>query len=66
MTMPHHALEIVLTRPLCPAALLRAARVLPLAANHDATRLMALVSAKTPTGPPAGCATGSAHGCRST
>ncbi|KUO07206.1 hypothetical protein AQJ58_36315 [Streptomyces sp. DSM 15324] len=48
MTMPHHALEIVLTRPLTPAALLRAARVLPLAANHDATRLMALVPAKTP------------------
>jgi hypothetical protein len=46
--MPHHALEIVLTRPLAPAALHRAARVLPLAANRDATRLMALVHAKTP------------------
>lgn len=46
--MPHHALEIMLTRPLSPAALLRAARVLPLAANRDATRLMALVQAKTP------------------
>ncbi|MCX5063848.1 MULTISPECIES: hypothetical protein [unclassified Streptomyces] len=46
--MPHHALEIVLTRPLPPAALHRAARVLPLAANHDATRLMALIPAKTP------------------
>ncbi|MFI5680057.1 hypothetical protein [Streptomyces cellulosae] len=48
MTMPHHALEILLTRPLSSAALHRAARVLPLAANHDATRLMALVHAKTP------------------
>ncbi|MFI8076249.1 hypothetical protein ACIF85_47255 [Streptomyces sp. NPDC086033] len=47
MTMPHHALEIMLTRPLPPASLHRAARVLPLAANHDATRLMALVEAKT-------------------
>jgi len=46
--VPHHALEITLTRPLSPAALHRTARVLPLAANHDATRLMALVSAKTP------------------
>ncbi|AVV46759.1 hypothetical protein C6376_40925 [Streptomyces sp. P3] len=48
MTMPHHALEITLTRPLSPTALHRAARVLPLAANHDATRLMALMPAKTP------------------
>lgn len=48
MTMPRHALEIVLTRPLSRSAVHRAARVLPLAANHDATRLMALVSAKTP------------------
>ena len=47
MTMPHHALEITLTRPLSPAALYRAVRVLPLAANHDATRAMALVHAKT-------------------
>ncbi|MGW1055346.1 hypothetical protein [Streptomyces sp. NPDC002521] len=46
--MPHHALEITLTRPLSPAALRQAARVLPLAANHDTTRLMALVPAKTP------------------
>ncbi len=46
--MPHHALEIALTRPLSPAALHRAARMLPLAANHDATRLIALVHAKTP------------------
>jgi hypothetical protein len=47
MTMPHHALEIVLTRPLAQAELRDAARVLPLAANHNATRLMALVHAKT-------------------
>ncbi|MCW8121838.1 hypothetical protein [Streptomyces anthocyanicus] len=48
MTMPHHALEILLTRPLAPAELRDATRVLPLAANHDTTRLMALVRAKTP------------------
>jgi hypothetical protein len=48
MTMPHHALEITLTHPLSPAALHQAARVLPLAANHDATRLIALMPAKTP------------------
>ncbi|MFJ8062921.1 hypothetical protein [Streptomyces sp. NPDC096142] len=46
--MPHHALEITLTRPLPPPALHRAVRLLPLAANHDATRLMTLVPAKTP------------------
>lgn len=46
--MPHHALEITLTRPLSPAALHHATRVLPLAANHDATRLIALMPAKTP------------------
>ncbi|WP_282689863.1 MULTISPECIES: hypothetical protein [unclassified Streptomyces] len=46
--MPHHALEITLTRPLPPPVLYRATRLLPLAANHDATRLMALVPAKTP------------------
>lgn len=45
--MPHHALEITLTRPLAPAELRHAARVMPLAANHDTTRLMALVPAKT-------------------
>ncbi|MFJ9011507.1 hypothetical protein [Streptomyces canus] len=48
MTVPHHALEITLTRPLSTSTLRRAARELPLAANHDATRLMALVPAKTP------------------
>ncbi|MER7968183.1 hypothetical protein ABTX35_04050 [Streptomyces sp. NPDC096080] len=46
--MPHHALEITLTRPLPPPVLNRACRLLPLAANHDGTRLMALVAAKTP------------------
>ncbi|MCX5602958.1 hypothetical protein OOK29_32965 [Streptomyces phaeochromogenes] len=48
MTMPHHALEIALTRPLAPAELRHAARVMPLAANYDTTRLMALPRAKTP------------------
>ncbi|MEU0073780.1 hypothetical protein ABZ027_30160 [Streptomyces sp. NPDC006332] len=48
MTVPHHALEITLTRPLSASALRRAARELPLAANHNATRLMTLVAAKTP------------------
>ncbi|GHH30418.1 hypothetical protein [Streptomyces lanatus] len=46
--MPHHALEITLTRPLTPAELHHAARAWPLAANHDATRLMALTGGKTP------------------
>ncbi|WP_332880952.1 hypothetical protein [Streptomyces sp. NBC_00564] len=46
--MPHHALEITLTRPLTPVELHDAARTWPLAANHDATRLIALMSAKTP------------------
>jgi hypothetical protein len=46
--MPHHALEITLTRPLRPAELRQSAQAWPLAANHNATRLMALVDAKTP------------------
>ncbi len=46
--MPHHALEVTLTHPLSRNALRRAARELPLAANHDTTRLMTLVPAKTP------------------
>ncbi|WP_407109574.1 hypothetical protein ACE1N8_00205 [Streptomyces sp. DSM 116494] len=46
--MPHHALEIILTRPLNPAELDAACRRMPLAASHDATRLMTLVPAKTP------------------
>ncbi|MFD9280265.1 hypothetical protein ACFWD7_23675 [Streptomyces mirabilis] len=48
MTMPHHALDITLTRALTPAELHQAARTMPLAANHDTTRLLALVRAKTP------------------
>ncbi|MFF4734180.1 hypothetical protein ACFY3M_55460 [Streptomyces mirabilis] len=48
MTMPHHALDITLTRPLAPAELHQATRTMPLAANHDATHLLALVPAKTP------------------
>ncbi|MGW4786762.1 hypothetical protein [Streptomyces sp. NPDC004230] len=44
--MPHHALEVTLTRPLTTDELHHAARTWPLAANHDATRLMALMSAK--------------------
>ncbi|MEU9382491.1 hypothetical protein AB0D38_16555 [Streptomyces sp. NPDC048279] len=46
--MTDHALEITLTRSLTPEALCHASRVMPLAASHDATRLMALVRAKTP------------------
>ncbi|MFG2351514.1 hypothetical protein [Streptomyces phaeochromogenes] len=48
MTMPHHALDITLTRPLTPAELRQVTRTMPLAANHDATHLLALVRAKTP------------------
>ncbi|MEU5633630.1 hypothetical protein ACH47C_31325 [Streptomyces rishiriensis] len=46
--MAHHALEITLTRPLAAAELHHAARTMPLAPNHDSTRLMTLVRAKTP------------------
>ncbi|MFK4156992.1 hypothetical protein ACI2LV_34095 [Streptomyces fungicidicus] len=46
--MPRHALEITLTRPANPTELDAACRTMPLAANHDTTRLMALVPAKTP------------------
>ncbi|MEV5513913.1 hypothetical protein AB0L50_13430 [Streptomyces flaveolus] len=45
--MPHHALEIQLTRPARPAELRAAARSIPLAANSDTTRLMALSPGKT-------------------
>ncbi|NEB04229.1 hypothetical protein [Streptomyces sp. SID13726] len=48
MTMPHHALDIALTRPLTPAELRQATRTMPLAANHDATHLLAVARAKTP------------------
>ncbi|MER7202834.1 hypothetical protein CG723_40870 [Streptomyces sp. CB01635] len=44
----HHAVEITLTRPATHDELAHAARTLPLAANHDATRLMTVVHAKTP------------------
>ncbi|MFF3403538.1 hypothetical protein ACFYW6_34215 [Streptomyces sp. NPDC002659] len=46
--MPHHALEITLTQPATQAELTRAVRVMPLAANHDRTRLMAVTKAKNP------------------
>nr|WP_228472876.1 hypothetical protein [Streptomyces cyaneochromogenes] len=45
--MPNHALEITLTRPLTSVELRHAAQAWPLAANHNATRLMALADAKT-------------------
>src|SRR5689334_4096667 len=48
MTMPFHALDVTLTRALTPADFRRAVRTMPLAANHDTTRLLALVRAKTP------------------
>ncbi|MFB6674316.1 hypothetical protein ACFCWG_18310 [Streptomyces sp. NPDC056390] len=44
----HHAVEITLTRPATHAELARATRTLPLVASHDATRLTAVVYAKTP------------------
>ncbi|MEV6395906.1 hypothetical protein AB0M39_14185 [Streptomyces sp. NPDC051907] len=44
--MSHHALEIALARPATRAELVRAARVMPIAANRDATRLMTLAKAK--------------------
>ncbi|MFF5985397.1 hypothetical protein ACFY78_41880 [Streptomyces olindensis] len=46
--MPHHALEITLTHSLTQAQLVAVSRTMPLAANHDATRLMALVKANNP------------------
>lgn len=46
--MPHHALDVTLTRALTPAELHRAARAMPLATNHDTIRLLALVRARTP------------------
>jgi hypothetical protein len=46
--MPHHALEITLTRPATQAELARAARIMPLAANCDRTRLMTVAKAKNP------------------
>lgn len=46
--MPLYAVEVTLTRPATPAELARASQALPLAANHDATRLMAVVKAGNP------------------
>ncbi|MFI1487995.1 hypothetical protein [Streptomyces sp. NPDC020747] len=46
--MPYHALELTLTRSLTTAELQQTARTMPLAANHDATRVMTVVRAKTP------------------
>ncbi|WP_413755051.1 hypothetical protein [Streptomyces sp. MMBL 11-3] len=45
--MPLHALDITLTRPLTPAETRQTSRTMPFAANHDATRLLTLVHAKT-------------------
>ncbi|MFJ8010607.1 hypothetical protein [Streptomyces fagopyri] len=45
--MPHYALDITLTRTLPPAQLHHVAPTMPLAANHDATRLLPLVRAET-------------------
>ncbi|WP_189880032.1 hypothetical protein [Streptomyces bluensis] len=44
----HHAVEIVLTRPLTAGELKRAGRSVPLAANADRTRLMAVQRAYSP------------------
>lgn len=43
--MPHHALEILLTRPVTDAELTRARAGMALGVNHDGTRLMALSEA---------------------
>lgn len=43
-----HAIEILLTRPATDGELDRARRTVPLAANRDRTRLMAVHPAKTP------------------
>lgn len=44
----HHVVEILLTRPVTHSELRRASRALPLGANSDGTRLMAVHPAKTP------------------
>lgn len=44
----HHAIEITLTRPATPYELRSARRAVPLGANTDRTRLLALQRAKTP------------------
>ncbi|MET8205897.1 hypothetical protein ABZT51_07575 [Streptomyces sp. NPDC005373] len=43
-----HALEVTLTRSATYNELAHATRTMPLAPNHDASRLMALMDAKTP------------------
>ena len=45
---PHHAIEVNLTRPATTAELHRACRTVPLAANAERTRLMAMQRAKSP------------------
>ncbi|MFF8536942.1 hypothetical protein ACF07B_34110 [Streptomyces sp. NPDC015532] len=44
----HHAIEITLSRPATHCELRRACRAVPLGANTDHTRLLALQRAKTP------------------
>jgi hypothetical protein len=46
--MPHHAVEIILTRPVTSGELRHARRGVPLAASADRTRLMAVHSARSP------------------
>ncbi|MFF7279091.1 hypothetical protein [Streptomyces griseorubiginosus] len=46
--MTHHVVEILLTRPVTHSELRRASRALPLGANSDGIRLMAIHPAKTP------------------
>ncbi|SDE24290.1 hypothetical protein SAMN05216505_12230 [Streptomyces prasinopilosus] len=46
--MPHHALDITLTRTLTRAELDQTVRTWPLVANRDTIRLMAVVRAKSP------------------
>ncbi|WP_405842588.1 hypothetical protein [Streptomyces sp. NBC_01518] len=45
---PHHAVEVTLTRPATAAELHRARRAVPLAANAERTRLMAVQQARSP------------------
>ncbi|MFI6567452.1 hypothetical protein [Streptomyces sp. NPDC050534] len=47
---PYHAVEVILTRPVTRGELRRACRGVPLAANADRTRLMALHHASSPGG----------------
>ncbi|MER6425514.1 hypothetical protein [Streptomyces sp. NPDC001137] len=47
---PHHAVEITLTRPATPGELRHARGGVPLAANADRTRLMAVHGARSPGG----------------